>query len=227
MPSGRKNKKIERQAFYIDTNIALDYITGRNAEAISVLDSLKEMRAVIVSSSFLVMEAADYEKDFIYLERKAIREKWEISKILRQRYEKDLSEGDFYNVSDWIEMLKSNLKIKLYDFLVDTNSWELAQYISQSSNLAAPDVIHLSSAIIAAQSGIEIRKNVVPCKIFISNDDFLRKEAEKIRQQFDEFDVACPEILTLSEVKARFIGKKVKKMGTKGRKNIKKPKQTK
>jgi predicted nucleic acid-binding protein len=223
----RKNKMAEKQAFYVDTNIALDYITGRNPEAVTVLDSLKEKGAVIVSSSFLVMEAADFKKESIYFVQKVIDEKWEIKKITRQCYEKDLREGDFYNVSDWIDDLRKKLKLKLYDFLVDTNSWELAQYISQSSNLAAPDVIHLSSAIIVAQSGIEIRKNVVPCKIFISNDGFLKKEAKKIRQQFDEFDVSCPEILTLSEVKNRFLKIEEAEMGSKGRRNIKKPKMTK
>jgi len=40
-------------------------------------------------------------------------------------------------------------------------------------------------------------------------------------------DVSYPEILTLSEVKVRFIEKEVKAMGTKGRKNIKKLKKEK
>lgn len=205
MPKRRKSKATETEAFYVDTNVALDYITGRNPEAISVLDSLKETGAIIVSSSFLVMEAADFKKDSIYFVQKAIDEKWEIKKITRQCYEKNLKEGDFYNVSDWIDELKSKLKLELYDFLVDTDTWELAQYISQSSNLAAPDVIHLSSAIIAAQSGIETGTNkVTPCKIFISNDGFLKKEAEKIKQQLD---VSYPDILTLSEVKNRFLKK--------------------
>ena len=221
MPRERKDKIAEKQAFYIDTNIALDYITGRNAEAISVLDGLKGMRAIIVSSSFLVMEAADFKKDSIYLIEKAMNQKWEIRKIIRSSDRKDLKEGDFSNVSDWIDDLRKKLKLQLYNFLRNSAAWELAQHISQSSNLAAPDVIHLSSAIIAAQWGIKIGKNVVPCKIFISDDGFLKKEAKKIKQQFDEFDVACPEILTLSEVKARFIGKEKKKMGTKGRRKIK------
>ncbi len=208
MPREEKDKIIEKQAFYVDTNIALDYITRRNPEAVAILDSLKEKGAVIVSSSFLVMEAADFKKEAIYFVQKAIDEKWEIKKITRQCYEKDLREGDFYNVSDWIDDLRKKLKLKLYDFLVDTDTWELAQSISQSSNLAAPDVIHLSSAIIATLLGIEIGKNkVVPCKIFISNDGFLKKEAKKIKQQLDEFDASCPEILTLSEVKNRFLKK--------------------
>ncbi len=190
MQKERKNKKIEKEAIYIDTNIALDYITGRNAETISVLNKLKERGSIIVSSSFLVMEAADFKKNSMYMTKKAMDEKWEMRKIMRGVDQKDLKVGDFYNISDWIEDLKNKLKLELYDFLVDTDTWELAQYISQNSNLAAPDVIHLSSAIIAAQSGI--------CKIFISNDGFLKKEGEKIKEQLG---ISYPDILTVSEIK--------------------------
>jgi predicted nucleic acid-binding protein len=219
----KKDKITEEDAFYIDTNIALDYITGRNLEAISVLDSLKAMGATIVSSSFLVMEAADFRKDSIYFSQKMTKGNWEIRKIIRQSYKKDLNEGDFDGVSDWVEELTGKLELELYDFLVNTDTWELAQYISQSSNLAAPDVIHLSSAIIVAQSGID-RGIVLQCKILISNDGFLKKEAKKIKQQLN---ISYPEILTLSEVKKRFLKAEEAKMGTKGRKNIKKPKKSK
>lgn len=202
MSEERKNKKSKKEAFYIDTNIALNYTTGRNTETISVLKGLKEMKSIIISSSFLVMEAADFKKDSIYITQKAIDEKWEIRKIIRNSYQKNLKEGDFYNISDWVEELKSKLNLKLYDFLVDTDTWDLAQYISQNSNLSAPDVIHLSSAVIAAQSGIEINKDIiVPCKIFISNDGFLKEEAEKIKQQLE---VSYPDILTVSEIKNKF-----------------------
>jgi len=201
----RKNKEIKKEAFYIDTNVALDYITGRNPEAVSILESLKETGAMIVSSSFLVMEAADFKKDSIYIVKKVIDEKWDLRKTTRHSDKKDLREGDFYNISDWIEDLKSKLKLELYDFIVDTDTWELAQYISQSSNLSAPDVIHLSSAIIAAQVGIETDRDIVmPCKIFISNDGFLKKEAEKIKRQLE---LSYPDILTLSEIKNKFLKK--------------------
>jgi predicted nucleic acid-binding protein len=197
----KKDEITGEEAFYIDTNIALDYITGRNPEAVSVLDSLKAKGATIVSSSFLVMEAADFRKDSIYFSQKVTKENWEIRKIVRQSYEKDLNEGDFDSVSDWIEVLTGKLELELYDFLVDTDTWELAQYISQSSNLAAPDVIHLSSAIIAAQSGID-RGIILKCNVLISNDGFLKGEAAKIKQHLD---VSYPEILTLAEVKNRFL----------------------
>lgn len=203
MPKERKNK---REAFYIDTNIALNYITGRNKETIYVIDKLKEMKSIIISSSFLVMEAADFKKDSTYIIHKAMDEKWEIRRIIRDSYQKDLITGDFYNISFWIEELKSKLKIKLYDFLIDTDTWELAQYVSQNSNLSAPDSIHLSSAIIVAQSGIEIQKDVtVPCQIFITNDKFLKGEAEKIKK---ELELSYPDILTISELNKKILQKR-------------------
>lgn len=199
MQKERKNKDIKKVAVYIDTNIALDYITRRNTETISVLDKLKKKGSIIVSSSFLVMEAADFKKDSIYLTKKAIDEKWEIRKIIREKDQKDLKVGDFYNISDWIAELKSKLNLELFDFLINTDTWELAQYISQNSNLSAPDAIHLSSAIIAAQSGIEVNQDtIVPCEIFISNDGFLKKEGEKLKKQLE---ISYPEILTISEIK--------------------------
>ena len=205
MPKERKNKK---EAFYIDTNVALDYITGRNKATIYVIDKLKEMESIIISSSFLVMEAADFKKDSTYIIHKAIDEKWEIRRIIRDSYQKDLKIGDFCNISDWVEELKSKLKIKLYDFLIDTDTWELAQYVSQNSNLSAPDSIHLSSAIIVAQSGIEIQKDVtVPCKIFITNDKFLKREAKKIKKELvlSYPDLSYPDILTISELNKKIL----------------------
>lgn len=198
-----KESTTKKQAYYIDTNIALDYITGRDPETISILDKLKEMNSVMVSSSFLAMEAADFKKDSLYFIKKIVEKNWELRKAVRASYRKDLKKGDFYNVRDWIEELRDKLNLQLYNFFIGGFTWELAQYISQNSNLFAPDVIHLSSSIIAAQTGIEIDKGVtIPCTIFISNDDFLKKEAERIKK---ELQLTYPEILTVSETKNKFL----------------------
>ena len=43
MPRERSESKATKtQAFYIDTNVALDYITGRNPEAVRILEGVKE-----------------------------------------------------------------------------------------------------------------------------------------------------------------------------------------
>lgn len=198
-----KESVAKQQAYYIDTDIALDYITGRDRETIFVLDKLVKLNSMIVSSSFLVMEAADFKKDSMYFFDKIADKKWELRRVIREAYRKDLTRGDFYKIEEWIKELKDKLKLQLYDFLIDSDTWEVAQYISQNSNLFAPDVIHLSSSIIAAQSGIDIGKGIkIPCQIFISNDDFLKKEAKKIKE---DLEISYPEILTISEIKNKFL----------------------
>ena len=91
MSNGTRKSK----AFYIDTNVALDYITARNRESVSVLDRIKAKGWKCVSSSFLAMELADYQKDNLFVIEKAMEKKWEIRKILREAGNKDLRRGDF------------------------------------------------------------------------------------------------------------------------------------
>ncbi|MBA7492133.1 hypothetical protein ES702_02682 [subsurface metagenome] len=205
MSEKRKSKEFAKYGFYIDTSVALDYVTGRNMETVSVLDTLKKMGLVIITSSFLVMEAADFKKDHIYVLKKAVDEKWEIRRIVREVYKKDLRYGDFCNVEDWLKGLKDKLGLQLYNFLVDTDTWELAQYISINSNLSAPDVIHLSSALVAAQSGVKSRNGAIKCRGFISNDGFLKREAKKIKNQLG---IVYPEILSVAEIKSKLEEKK-------------------
>lgn len=207
MPRERRNEGSGKLGFYIDTNIALDYGTGRNAETVSVLNSLKEMGNILISSSFLVMEAADFRKDFVYIHRKAVEESWGARKILRQVYNKDLKYGDFWNVEDWTKKLTDKLGLQIYNFLMDGETWEMAQYISLYSNLSAPDAIHLSSAIVVAQSGLKVGNETIECKEFISNDNFLKQEAEKIKKQQD---ILYPVVLTIAQIKNRLKEKRNK-----------------
>ena len=213
MPEKRRvSKEIPKQAFYIDTNVALDYVIDKDKQTVSVLENIKKLGVSIVSSSFLIMEAADYVKNNLYINKKSKKRLWDIKQVIRKLDKKNLKEEDFESVSELIEELKSKLELELFDFLVDSDTWELGQYISQSSNLYAPDVIHLASAIVATQSGIETGYGIkIPCDIFISNDGFLRKEGEKIKEQLG---IPYPDILAISEVKKRFL-----KKDDKGKKN--------
>ncbi len=166
----RRNGKI----FYIDTNIVLDYITKRNSGTVLLLDKIKEKRWTCISSSFLVMELADYKKDYLFLENK-LQEKWEIRKITRQTYQKDLSKKHFEVVKEWFADFWGKYEnFELYDFLINTDNWLLAQRIVLYSNLYAPDAIHLASAIIGAVNN--------QCQTFITNDKFFTREATKFLQ---------------------------------------------
>lgn len=132
MPKKTKRSK----AFYIDTNVALDYITARNREAILVLDKIKEKGWKCVSSSFLAMELADYKKDSLFVIDKAIEKKWEMRKILREIYNKDLKRGDFEKIFDWFNGFRQEYKnVELYDFLKNSDDWQGAQEISFNQDL--------------------------------------------------------------------------------------------
>src|SRR3989338_4836223 len=122
MPKGTRKSK----SFYIDTNIALDYLTGRNRQTVLVLGKLKDKEWKCVSSSFLAMEMADYKN------------------------------------------------IDLYDFLKNSDDWQLAQSISFNSNLSAPDAIHLASAMLGSRASY--------CQVLITHDELLSKEGKRIIQ---------------------------------------------
>jgi len=194
MPKKTKRSK----AFYIDTNVALDYITARNREAILVLDKIKEREWKCISSSFLAMELADYKKDSLFVIDKAIEKKWEMRKILRATYNKDLKRGDFEKVFDWFNGFRQEYKnIELYDFLKNSDDWQGAQEIFFNSNLNSPDAIHLTSAILGAIGGY--------CQIMITNDQQLLKEGRRI---VDDYKLSSKlKVMTISEVKKKFFSR--------------------
>lgn len=192
-------KQRKSRAFYIDTNIVLDYITGRNTQTISVLEKIKSKSWQCISSSFLTMEAADYKKDSLFFVDKAIEKKWEMRKIMRETYNKDLGRGDFEKVFNWfVEFLKNYKNLVLYDFLTTNNNWFLAQSISFNSNLSAPDTVHLTSAILGATRGY--------CQVLMTNDKFFTTEANKIIENFGLKGKL--KIMTVAKVEKKYFTKK-------------------
>lgn len=191
-------RKTKNRLFYIDTNIALDYITGRNRQTVLVLGKIKDKGWKCVSSSFLAMELADYKKESLFVIDKAIEKKWEIRKIIRATDKKDLRRGDFEKVYEWFNEFRQDYKsIDLYDFLKNSNDWQLAQEISFNSNLAAPDVIHLTSAMLGSVAGY--------CQVLITHDEMLSKEGKRIIQ---DYKLASKlKVMTIAELRDRFFKK--------------------
>ncbi len=192
-------KRISKsKVFYIDTNIALDYITGRNTQTISVLEKISNRGWKCISSSFLTMEAADYKKDSLFFTEKALEKKWEIRRIMRETYNKDLRRGDFEKTLSWFTDFLGKYNLELFDFLVTTDNWFLAQNIAFNSNLSAPDAVHLASAIIGATSR--------QCQVFITNDKFFAAEANKIIEGHKL--KGRLKIMTVAEVEKKYFPKK-------------------
>lgn len=170
--SKRKSKSI-----YIDTNVALDYATQRNSETIAVLDRIKERGWKCISASFMAMEMADYKKQSLYVIDKLVNRKWEARKVLSKARSTDLNESQLEDAHSWFdEFISRYKKIEFYDFITDSWCWDLAREISFSSNLTAPDVIHLSSAIVATIGG--------KCDTMITQDSNLIDEGNKILKKY-------------------------------------------
>ena len=188
-------RKIKSKTFYIDTNIALDYITGRNRQTVLVLGKIKDKDWKCISSSFLAMELADYKKESLFVIDKAIEKKWEMRKIIRATDKKDLRNGDFEKVYEWFNEFRQDYKnIELYDFLKDSDDWQLSQAISFNSNLSAPDVIHLASAMLGAATSF--------CQVMVTHDELLTKEGKRIIQKYG-LDSKL-KIMSIAEVKEKF-----------------------
>lgn len=188
-----KRKKRVR-SFYIDTNIALDYATSRDIQTVIILEKIKEKGWRCVSSTFLAMEMADYQKNALFI-GEALAKKWEVRKILNNINNKNLRSTQLDTVGDWFEDFKKRYKkIQMFDFLQDSFAWEVAQDISFTSNLTAPDVIHLTSAIVGAIGGY--------CSFFITKDGLLLKEAKKIIERYRLKTKL--KVMTIAEVKRKF-----------------------
>lgn len=187
-------KKIRKtKSFYIDTNVAVDFATNRDIQTVLVLERIKEKNWKCVSSTFLAMEMADYQQVYAFIS-KEISKKRNPEDILRSRGNKNLKESDFQETEEWFAEFKKRFKnLTLYDFISDANGWALARDISFNSNLSAPDVIHLTSAMLGSIGGY--------CDILITKDGLLKKEADKILLKHREIKL---KVMDVPEVKKRF-----------------------
>ncbi len=194
-------KKRKSRSFYIDTNIAVDYATNRDIQTVLVLERIKERNWKCISSTFIAMEMADYQQDYTFIS-KEISKKRNPEDILRSKGSKNLNLSDFEEIEGWFADFQERLKnLTLYDFIVNSNRWALARDLSFNSNLSAPDVIHLTSAILGAIGGY--------CEILMTKDGVLRKEAEKTITRLKARDKELKKILKLkvmnpAEVKKAF-----------------------
>jgi len=151
---------------YIDTNICRDCIKGRNRETIHLLGIIRDNKWKCFTSIFTAMEFTDTEKDAIFFNKK-IRRGLDINKILRSRYQKDLGKDDLKEAENIVKSFFE--EYKFVEFVnLEGKAWDLALKISSTSNLSAPDVVHL---VTAWQSG---------CDIIVTSDEFFIKEGKRI-----------------------------------------------
>lgn len=192
------SKKKKSKSFYIDTNIAIDFATNRDIQTVLVLERIKEKKWKCVSSTFLAMEMADYQQIYSYIS-KEISKKRNPEDILKSRNSKNLKDHDFKETEEWFAEFNQRFKnLTLYDFITNSNGWALAREISFNSNLFAPDVIHLVSAMLGFIGGY--------CDVLITKDSLFHTEAEKILS-LKQFKNIKLKVMNVSEVKKKFFNK--------------------
>lgn len=183
----------DKPSIYIDTNICRDFIRGeRGTETIQTLGLIRDRRYGCFTSVFTAMELTDTEKDSIFFYKK-MRRGWDINKIIRARYQKKLNPEDLKEGEEIVKgFFKENSFIKFAN-LVDKEEWDLALKISSTSNLFAPDVIHLVTAWTSK------------CSVLLTSDESFIEEGNEILKKegvWDKLRICKPKDLlnTLKEL---------------------------
>jgi len=163
-------KKIPREEteivphIYLDANVIVDIIQGYRKASIHMIEEIKEENWFCSTSAFSYMEVLDIMQDnrFIY---DKVSQGYPLKKIMRMRYDKDLSEETLDNIFDQFEnkFLIPYKSMNLFD-LTD-HGWEIAVGICSASNISAPDSIHLATALEAG------------CDLLVTSDESFRKNA--------------------------------------------------
>lgn len=166
MPKGKTKKTIIKN-IYLDTSTILDYLLNREDNAVLLLSSIKKRKWKIITSTFTMMEIADWKKRDLFMRNKQ-ELKWDMDKIFSHKNETDLTDYEFTKVQKWLLSQEELMKI---DFIeLEKEAWIKAREISSDTNLLAKDVLHFSTAFAAA-----LHKE---CDIIVTSDGMFKKEAE-------------------------------------------------
>ena len=148
----KKRKKIKRiktkKVVYFDTNVILDYILKRKDFAPILWQSIKTRNWKIITSTFTMMEIADWKKRDLFIRNK-IELKWDMDNILSHKNKLDLINYEFQKTYDWLLSCEDLIKINFIE-LGKVEAWLEAKEISAKTNLLAKDALHFSTAYISA-----------------------------------------------------------------------------
>ena len=155
---------------YIDTNICRDCIKGRGLSSINLMNTIRDNKWNCITSVFTFMELIDIEKDDLFFHKKN-RLGWEVNKIIRERYHKDLGIDDFKEISQHVRAFYNT-----YNFIeiltLGKEGWSQAFSTSMYSNLSESDIIHLE---IAWESGADV--------LVTSDEDFIRHGTKLLKEE--------------------------------------------
>lgn len=181
-PKVSNSKNTRQPIFYVDTNIMMDASKNRNADSISLISIIDKNKWECITSAFAFMEMIDIEQDdeFVKTQHRAGAD---YSKICRSRYCRNMTLPSLQNAESTFISFHQQ-----YPFIrpasLDERGWDLALHITSSSNIFAPDAIHLATAWIYG------------CDLLVTNDSSFIKGSKELlkRENVSCFDVCTAKI---------------------------------
>jgi len=153
---------------YIDSNIILDVIRGRDPKSISLMERIRERKVKACTSGFTLLELIDKEQEHALIWR-MIKDGYSFDEILRKRGIRDLNDKELDGCFNKMDRTFSIPYKKHIDFYyLDNVGWDKAVELMHKFNLRSNDAIHLATAIMAG------------CDLLVSNDQNLLKSAENV-----------------------------------------------
>jgi predicted nucleic acid-binding protein len=160
---------------YIDANIILDAIRGRNNASIGLMEKIREKKIKACTSGFTLLELLDKEQEYSFVWR-MLKDGYTFDAILRKRDDRDLDDKELDGCFKKMDRTFSIPYKRYIDFYyLDNNGWDKSVELMHKYNLRSNDAIHLATAIMAS------------CDLLVSNDQNLLRSASNI------IKVATPE----------------------------------
>lgn len=131
--------------FYLDTNIIFDETRHRKINNLRWIPKIKEKKWRCFTSVFALMEMIDSEQAEAFVSEKR-RENIEYNTICRDRSQINLAKNQLVSVGNRFKMAWEQYAF-IRTVALTEDGWRLARRISENSNVFAPDVIHLASAL--------------------------------------------------------------------------------
>ena len=186
---------LSHPGIYLDTNILVSYMHERGA-SIELLNKIRLKKWRCMTSSFTALEIYDIERLEAWVQSRR-QKNWMYDQIMRnysRRFNKTIGLTDdqlkavFTSIRDWFSFFEAYIYLVRINDEISIN----AERWCATTNIAAPDALHLATAIFAK------------CDILVTNDDdFLgivkqnKADIGIIATKADAFDNALAEYMKL------------------------------
>lgn len=150
---------------YIDTNVFDGILERQHRASVHLLENIKEKKWRCSTSVFTLMELSDIRQDNRFIHSQ-LGLGIHIKKAYRSLDQRNLSLHDLNTTQEVIDTLFSETYPFVEFFsLVDEPGWDSTLDLKATTNISAPDCLHVATAIEAG------------CDVLVTLDTFLKNEA--------------------------------------------------